>query len=90
MEANPYAKVDSILKSSHTQSFNSVDKIVGEDIYITVSDEGLLYVLNPKSSHENVKETCMELLELEDDDTEIVTPTIEKNKKKNAKNFNPY
>jgi hypothetical protein len=90
LDANPFAKVDSILKSNHTQAFNSVDKITGEDIYITVSDEGLLYVLNQKSSHEHVKETCMELLELEDDDTEMVSPTTEKNKKKNTKNFNPY
>jgi hypothetical protein len=70
-----------------------VDKIVGEDIYITVSDEGLLYVMNQKSAHEHVKETCMELLELEEDeDTEIVTPTMEMNNKKSkkAKSFNPY
>jgi hypothetical protein len=88
LEANPYAKIDSILKTGNVQSFNSVDKIVGEDIYITVSDEGLLYVLNQKSAHEHVKETCMELLELEDDDTEIPTPT--QTKKKTGKNFNPY
>ncbi len=88
----------SIINTSITQSFNSIDKFPVSDChYVAVSDEGILYILDKSSEVDKTIETIneMKLLdELEDslvEDKNIAKNKIDKKKTNRfTTKFTPY
>lgn len=92
--------LDSIIKSMTSQTFNSIAKIPNEnEIYISVTDEGNLYLINQQSQEEKQKLIINELNELDsmmiDDDKNLDTRinsnhSTKKKSNKFSNKFNPY